>query len=101
MSYVLAANLSVIVAMALLVGRMYETNARHVRHLQNEVRQLGGEDRWNARCTHCRRRIWDSASIRYATRAPAENGWTERTDGVFHMDRTACAAAADAMAAGR
>lgn len=85
------------VPIALIVGRLYGMQMRHVRHLQRQLRVLGGEDRWNDRCTHCGRRMRDSASIRHTTRRLVGSGCEERMDGVFHMDRPACSAAADAV----
>jgi hypothetical protein len=90
----LAASLALwLVPLLLFVGGL--AHRAYLRYLQDEVRALGGEDRWNVRCTHCGRRMRDAASIRHATRTPTGSGWVERTDGVFHLDRPACAAAAD------
>lgn len=86
-------------ARAVAVDRRY---ASHLRYLQQELRELGGEDRWDMRCTHCGRRMRDEASVRYATRTASGRGWVERTHGVFHTERPECAAAADkAREAGR
>lgn len=67
----------------------------HVQYLQHEVRSLGGEDRWSTPCSHCGKPIRDSASIRYATKTVTGETWVSRTDGVFHLDRPDCSAAAD------
>lgn len=66
----------------------------HLAYLQQEVVELGGEDRWDTMCTHCGRPMLDAASVRLSTRFPAGAGWVERTHGVFHSDRPECAAAA-------
>lgn len=85
----------------LLVGGLARAHhRRRVRYLQDEVRALGGEDRWSARCAHCGKRMRDSASIRHTTRLPSGNGWVERMDGVFHLDRPSCVAAADKVRSG-
>lgn len=66
----------------------------HLRYVQQELRELGGEDRWDARCTHCGRPIRDRASIRYTTKTATGETWVSRTDGVFHLDRSECSSAA-------
>lgn len=91
---------AVVVATALRAIALDRRSAAHLRYLQQEVRELGGEDRWNVRCTHCGRRMRDAASIRHTTRTPVGSGWVERTDGVFHLDRPDCAAAAAKMRSG-
>lgn len=72
------------------------TRARdHLVYLQQEVLELGGEDRWNMTCTHCGHPMRGAASVRLSTRFATEGGgWVERTHGVFHSDRPECAAAA-------
>lgn len=72
----------------------------HLDYLQREVRELGGQDRWNVQCTHCGRPMRDAASVQYTTRTLSDSGWIEHADGIFHVDRPACAAAADAVTKG-
>lgn len=87
---------AVVVATAARAAALRHRYIAHIEYLQQELRDLGGEDRWNMRCTHCGRRMRDEASTRYstATPSPSGRGWVERTHGVFHMDRPECAAAA-------
>lgn len=65
----------------------------HLAYLQQEVVELGGEDRWDETCTHCGDPMRDATSVRLSTRFAVDGGWTERTHGVFHTDRPECAAA--------
>lgn len=71
----------------------------HLVFLQREVRSLGGEDQWDATCTHCGRPMRDSASVRYTTDTPIGDAGIVRTRSLFHLDRPACSAAADRVAA--
>ncbi|MFD9443361.1 hypothetical protein [Streptomyces sp. NPDC060001] len=102
-THLLLSILTFWIPIALIAGRLYGMQMRHVRYLQDQVRVLGGEDWWNDRCTHCGRLMRDAASTRQTTRFPSGSGsgWQERTDGVFHLDRPACLAAADRMADGQ
>lgn len=97
----LAAGLMLWLAVTVLVVGGLAHRA-HLRYLQGEVRALGGEDRWNVRCSHCGRPMRDAASVRHATRTQTPGGgWVERTDGVFHLNRPECSAAADKAGAAR
>lgn len=87
----LAALCLVASARSVVLGR--RTDA-HLRYLQQEVASLGGEDRWNVRCNHCGKPIRDRSSIRYTTKTVTGEVWVSRTDGVFHLDRPGCSAAA-------
>lgn len=95
------AQLAIVMSIAAVVGVLYGMRVRHIRYLQRHVEVLGGRDRWQERCTHCGRRMRDAASIRQTTRTPSDGGgWVERMDGVFHLDRPACATAADKVQEG-
>jgi hypothetical protein len=85
------------VPLAALVGNRYALMRRHLDYLDSELRSLGGHDLWDARCTHCGKRMREAPSIRLSTRHEGERGGWERTDGVFHTDRLECSRAAEAM----
>lgn len=84
---------AVVVARQMVV--LLQRASAHVDCLLQEVRALGGEDRWDTPCGHCGRPIRDAASIRMSTRTEVDGGWVERTDGVFHADLPACAEASE------
>ncbi|MEW2266933.1 hypothetical protein [Streptomyces sp. NPDC047868] len=101
MNILVMALLAVCLPVGVAAAWVYGMQQRHLDYLRGELRALGGEDRWDVRCTHCGGRMRDAASIRLSTRAPSGAGWVERTDGAFHTGRPDCADAAERLGASR